>query len=257
MFSVKLSVKDLKKRFDACSEGVKTFRWLAGGDTLFVRDWTLLHSIWLFTSPMKYYADWAKGHGLLPPIVCEKQDFSGFDFSDANFNGADFTECSFKGTSFDAATLLGADLSHSDLSMALLDNAEFRGADLIHVNLTDASLDHADFSGARLYDSNLTGASLVHAFLTGADLDDVDFSEADLSSAVLSGAMVNNNTKFRNAKLAATDLRGVINLQLPDFTFADLTGAYWPVDVPPPKGWIHAVGGQLVRGVPKKKKAKR
>ena len=140
----------------ACPEGMGLFEWLVDAqdrdDSVLIREWTQLHSIWLATR----YPDlsvWLVSHGLIPSL-------SGADLTGAYLTGANLTGAYLTRANLSRADLTGADLYGVDLSLAYLTGA----------NLTRAYLTRANLTGANLTGTNLARADLTRANLTGADL---------------------------------------------------------------------------------------
>lgn len=95
-----------------------------------------------------------------------------------------------------------------------LRNADFRNASLMGLDLRKINLQRAQ----------LRGADLSGADLRGADLIGADFSDADLKAARLN-KVVAHETNFTGANLHGADLRGTSELDMADFTDANLTMA--------------------------------
>ena len=99
----------------ACPEGMGLFEWLVDAqdrdDSVLIREWTQLHSIWLATR----YPDlsvWLVSHGLIPSL-------SGADLTGAYLTWANLTR----------ANLTGADLTRAYYPTGEVPEGWTRGAD--------------------------------------------------------------------------------------------------------------------------------
>jgi hypothetical protein len=122
MISVTITMTELE-RAGACADGMAAFVWLAGGESLRIREWTPLHTAWLHASPMSSYAAWAEHRGLIPRANLSRANLYGADLTGANLYGADLT-----GADLTGANLYGADLTGADLTGANLYGADVTGA---------------------------------------------------------------------------------------------------------------------------------
>jgi uncharacterized protein YjbI with pentapeptide repeats len=139
--------------------------------------------------------------------------------------------------------LYESDLSNSQLDYAIitasLKNVDFRGSSLQHIVIRDTSAEGASFKGADLSFSKLSR---------------VDFSNTNCTDAVFDYAtlrivrMINTtfkNTSFYKADIEHTGYRSDRS-NGPDFTGADLFGAFWR-DMEAPLGWTLTRDNSLTR----------
>lgn len=139
------------------------------------------------------------------PLVAERADLTGTDFSKATLYGAHLRAATLDNANLSGATLTGADLTGtrldkadlrgSDLSFAQLATARLPGASLAQADLTQADLSGADFSGAGLGAANLAGAQIAGADFSGADLRGANFADAQGADT----AQVDARTDFTGA----------------------------------------------------------
>jgi uncharacterized protein YjbI with pentapeptide repeats len=126
-------------------------------------------------------------------------DLSGYDFSDANLTGVDFSHSVFGGADLTGANLAHASLQGSDLSNADLTDADLTGANLGYSNVKNTVVTGATLTGANidgLYGgkaptvTNLsitTTKNVAKDYDVGATVSDADVP-VDLSSLKMSGA---------------------------------------------------------------------
>ena len=106
---------------------------------------------------------------------------SGMDFSHAQMNYLDLSECASKtqeeggyawlhGTSFVGAQLRQVDFNSTDCSHCNFEGADLEGADFFDAHLHKANFHKANLAGARLAFAKVDGAVFEEAELTGADL---------------------------------------------------------------------------------------
>jgi hypothetical protein len=152
-------------------------------------------------------------------------DLSGANISGANLAHADLAYVQLHGAELSGANLLGADLTHADLTAADLADTDLRTSHLDRANLA-----HADLTRARLFYADLDGANLDRATLAGADLTLANLERANLADADLS------SSHLERVHLADAELSS-----------ADLTGAFWPSDAAPPKGWVRDQNWRLLK----------
>jgi uncharacterized protein YjbI with pentapeptide repeats len=122
----------------------------------------------------------------------------------------------------------GADLSWASLQGALLNEAQLTGAKLEHTNLEDADLKDADLRGASMTGARMQRAILSWASLRGAILDEAQLQGAKLESANLEAA-----------HLSEADLRGA-NLVGANLSLAILMGAKYDDNTRFPDGFVPA-----------------
>ena len=149
----------------ACPEGMGLFEWLVDAqdrdDSVLIREWTQLHSIWLATR----YPDlsvWLVSHGLIPSL-------SGADLTGAYLTGANLTGAYLTRANLSRADLTGADLYGVDLSLAYLTGANLTGADLTRTYLARADLTRANLTGADLTRAYYPTGEVPEGWTRGAD----------------------------------------------------------------------------------------
>ena len=91
MISVTITREELTSR-DACEPSIVFFEWLVDAqdrdDSVYFREWTTLHSIWLAVVRPNDAA-WLRSRGLIPQL--SGADLSRVNLSGANLSGADLS----------------------------------------------------------------------------------------------------------------------------------------------------------------------
>ena len=166
MISVTITREELTSR-DACEPSIVFFEWLVDAqdrdDSVYFREWTTLHSIWLAVVRPNDAA-WLRSRGLIPQL-------SGAGLSGAGLSGADLSRAELSRADLSGANLSRAELSRADLSRADLSGADLSGANLSRAALSRANLYGANLSGSNLFGANLSGSNLFGANLYGAFMD--------------------------------------------------------------------------------------
>jgi uncharacterized protein YjbI with pentapeptide repeats len=146
--------------------------------------------------------------GVLPSMLLEEVDFSGFDLTSVNLDGAVLLHANLSWTAMAGASLVEVDLRSSNLVQVNLIGAKLSSADLRQAHLNAADLLLADLAGANLRFADLRGANLRNADLVGADLRDADLRLADLGGADLRDADL-SHADFRDADLSRAEISAV------------------------------------------------
>ncbi len=112
-------------------------------------------------------------------------EFSGFDFSLAQFTDADFYKANLKSTILPLADLSGADLSGADLSNADIPYSDFYNSILENTVLNNANLDgaflqYADFTNASLRNASAIGADFCNTIRKGWDIIGMEIDSTTL-----------------------------------------------------------------------------
>ena len=114
----------------ACPEGMGLFEWLVDAqdrdDSVLIREWTQLHSIWLATR----YPDlsvWLVSHGLIPSL--SRANLTGAYLTGANLTGANLTGTNLARADLTRANLTGADLTRAYYPTGEVPEGWTRGAD--------------------------------------------------------------------------------------------------------------------------------
>ena len=130
MISIKIERRQLQA-LDACSPGMELFEQLCKAQgrkhSVYVREWTPLHMIWMATIYPNFWA-WCRDLNLLPQLSLRGANLRGADLRGADLRGANLTRAYLRGANLTWANLGGADLRGADL----------RGADLRGAITTDA-----------------------------------------------------------------------------------------------------------------------
>lgn len=174
--------------------------------------------------------------------VFKDVNFSGWNFCEADLEGADLKSAALKYADFKGANLIGADFKGADL----------RDVELSGARLKDANLESVDLSGANLRGLDLSRANLRHSVLNKADLYEANLEGADLRRAELEGAQmygcVLTDANLRDANLRHVKLRQTpknrlpsypVGLSSPMFGGADLTRVELPEDIAKFDGLSH------------------
>lgn len=127
----------------------------------------------------------------------------------------------FRKTNLQDAYLWEADFQDQYLREANFEDAYLWGANLqntylLEANFQGAYLGKANFQEAYLWEANLQNAYLRRVNFQGADLWQANFQDAYLGRANFQGAVL-TQIDFRGAMLLATDLTGVIDLDISQF----------------------------------------
>jgi uncharacterized protein YjbI with pentapeptide repeats len=165
----------------------------------------------------------------LRKVSFHREMLSGFNFSNADLNGANFSGANLSHTRFNRSNLSGSNLICANLNDADLSDADLSGSNLNNADLSDANLSGANLNGTILDHSKLVGTNLIMAKLSRALLRSVDLSKADLNWANLSYARLDqSNLSECNldwANLNEADLSGA-NLSMSDLSHANLNRAF-------------------------------
>lgn len=136
-------------------------------------------------------------------------DFYDFDLSELNFTGLNVSMFNFyddkipSGFNFTLAILEDADFRKIQLP-----NANFSNAKLANSEFTKAKLANANFTKAELANSNFRNAELIQSNFSGADLRGADFRDANLKGVCFENANL-SGADLRDAKLKGTNFKGV------------------------------------------------
>lgn len=162
----------------------------------------------------------------------------GFEFDQANLNGAFLHFAEMERVSLYNAKMEGANLqqaqadeadlrytflSGADLSFASLRNASFLEADLTGSNFSGSIAENVDFRLSYLWDAELSYATLDGSDFWGVRMEDARFYAASANEVYFFGARM-DRTNFSNAQLKNTDFSGAI-LDHAFFQHSDLSGA--------------------------------
>ena len=170
MISVTITREELTSH-DACEPSIGFFEWLVDAqdrdDSVYFREWTTLHSIWLAVVRPNDAA-WLRSRGLIPQLsgaYLSRANLSRADLSGADLSRADLSRANLSGANLYVANLYGAYLSRANLYGANLSGANLSRAALSRTNLYGANLSGSNLFGANLSGSNLFGANLYGAFM--------------------------------------------------------------------------------------------
>jgi len=111
----------------------------------------------------------------------------------------------------EGADLTGIDADGLHLPFVKANGACFKHAILMEVNLESSEFENANFRYARLPQANMKTCHFYNADLRQADLNLAELNRSLLTGANVAGA----NLLFAN--LQATDIKGIVNLQLARF----------------------------------------
>lgn len=120
------------------------------------------------------------------------QNFSRFNFSEAQIPEINFRNCQLVGTNFE-----DANLDKANFYCANLTGARFFGASLRQVHFFKTELQSVDFRHANLEGANLEGANLEGANLCGANLTDASITEEQIQQAQTNWATIFPDGKRR------------------------------------------------------------
>ncbi|MDF5722582.1 MAG: serine/threonine-protein kinase [Rhizonema sp. PD37] len=132
---------------------------------------------------------------LLAAYLKGRRDFSLYNLSLLNLQGADLSGTNFNSSQLQKINLQEANLQNSDFGKARLNKANLRDA-----NLSNAYLNHADLEGADLRGVNLSYACLSNTNLQGANLCGANLTGAKISEEQLALAKTNWMTVRPNGK---------------------------------------------------------
>lgn len=163
-----------------------------------------------------------------------KSDLSGANLSGSTLTSATFLECTGPGLRCSGSVLQktafpnSTDFSRADFRRADLTGANLRDLDLTEGDFREATLSRADLSGSRLSGATLSGCRAVgarflkadlknldarggdfrEALFLNADLRFADFSHGSLYKAGFSGALRDDSTRWDQALVGKSVLRG-------------------------------------------------
>jgi len=145
------------------------------------------------------YLDWNKNNCRFYQL-----EFTDSDFSNAEFNCANFERVTMKKTDFKEAKFNNAIINYMDAQDISFSKADFSGADI------DSEIPYSDFSSSDFTEAKFNNATINHltavnanftrADFTGATLNNVEAKDANFTGADFTGAKV-NNLDLRNANL--------------------------------------------------------
>jgi uncharacterized protein YjbI with pentapeptide repeats len=130
-----------------------------------------------------------------PPI----EDFSGYEFVDANLAGFSFSNLNFAGCAFFGCELSSADFAGCELRDAVFGPSKEKPTSLRSASFTSVKAQNAIFK-ADAKGANFTNAKLAGAIFDGAILRGTHFNGASLGGASLIDAVVNSHTQFKDVE---------------------------------------------------------
>lgn len=133
--------------------------------------------------------------------------FVNCTFQNCNFYDARFTGCKLMGSLFDRCTFDNLVVEDGNWSFVGMPGADLHTAAFRRVQMREADLTGARFHGAVLRDVDLGGASLHRADLQKCDLRGSDLSAIDPETAQLRGAIITIDQTITIAEALGLDVR--------------------------------------------------
>ncbi len=137
----------------------------------------------------KYIAQ-VNSHTVLNGYLGGKRDFSGQNFSQFNFAQAQIPEINFRNCQLVKTNFDEANLDKANFYCANLAGARFWKANLRKVHFFKTDLQSADLRNANLEGANLEGANLESANLCGANLTDANITQEQIEQCQTNWATI-------------------------------------------------------------------
>ena len=139
-------------------------------------------------------------------VLGQGADFSEMNFQRANFNDARLPFANFSKSLLANATFRNAEIPAADFSHSILMVAQFQQCNASQSNFSDVKADHSDWSGSTIRNCKFANADLLHAKfiqataidadLRGASITRVNFADANLSGVGETGFILSIARRF-------------------------------------------------------------